>query len=236
MTEEKKKDVTKIEVKYTCPYGFINAAENNTIKFFDDEDEIGKKELSKCKIKDIKIYTKMIKEKNRIAGIDYTIRSLYTGKDIVVSHKASNEFDDQKHLEMSSGEYLKEIIIRFPNDVECITQLGFITTKNNKIIAGEEEGELKQIEMNEGNNIILGMSGYLDDKLICIGCSYTSKKEFASSILFKFFLLRHLAKQDQEFKKKWDEKYDELSPEFKMIWKTVNLPDNCFNIIVNTCI
>ena len=216
MTEEKKKDVTKIEVKYTCPYGFINAAENNTIKFFDDEDEIGKKELSKCKIKDIKIYTKMIKEKNRITGIDYTIRSLYTGKDIVVSHKASNEFDDQKHLEMSSGEYLKEIIIRFPNDVECITQLGFITTKNNKIIAGEEEGELKQIEMNEGNNIILGMSGYLDDKLICIGCSYTSKKEFASSILFKFFLLRHLAKQDQEFKKKNLNNIDEANSFFEV--------------------
>ena len=131
---------------------------------------------------------------------------------------------------------LKEIIIRFPNNAEYITQLGFITNKNNRIIAGEEDGEIKRIDMNEGKNIILGMSGYVGDKLNCIGCSYTSKKEFASSILFKFFFLRHLIKKDEEFKKKWDEKYNELSPEFKMIWRTVNLPDNCFNIIVNTCL
>ena len=233
MTEENKKE---IKVEYTGSYGFINAADQKNVIFFDDEENIGKKELSKSKIKDIKIYTKIIDKKNCITGLEYTIRSLYSGKDVVVTHKVSNEFDDYKHLELISGEYLKEIIIRFPNNAEYITQLGFITNKNNRIIAGEEDGEIKRIDMNEGKNIILGMSGYIGDKLNCIGCSYTSKKEFASSILFKFFFLRHLIKKDEEFKKKWDEKYNELSPEFKMIWRTVNLPDNCFNIIMNTCL
>lgn len=233
MTEENKKE---IKVEYTGSYGFINAADQKNVIFFDDEENIGKKELSKSKIKDIKIYTKIIDKKNCITGLEYTIRSLYSGKDVVVTHKVSNEFDDYKHLELISGEYLKEIIIRFPNNAEYITQLGFITNKNNRIIAGEEDGEIKRIDMNEGKNIILGMSGYVGDKLNCIGCSYTSKKEFASSILFKFFFLRHLVKKDEEFKKKWDEKYNELSPEFKMIWRTVNLPDNCFNIIINTCL
>jgi hypothetical protein len=233
MTEENKKE---IKVEYTGSYGFINAADQKNVIFFDDEENIGKKELSKSKIKDIKIYTKIIDKKNCITGLEYTIRSLYSGKDVVVTHKVSNEFDDYKHLELISGEYLKEIIIRFPNNAEYITQLGFITNKNNRIIAGEEDGEIKRIDMNEGKNIILGMSGYVGDKLNCIGCSYTSKKEFASSILFKFFFLRHLVKKDEEFKKKWDEKYNELAPEFKMIWRTVNLPDNCFNIIINTCL
>ena len=233
MTEENKKE---IKVEYTGSYGFINAADQKNVIFFDDEENIGKKELSKSKIKDIKIYTKIIDKKNCITGLEYTIRSLYSGKDVVVTHKVSNEFDDYKHLELISGEYLKEIIIRFPNNAEYITQLGFITNKNNRIIAGEEDGEIKRIDMNEGKNIILGMSGYVGDKLNCIGCSYTSKKEFASSILFKFFFLRHLVKKDEEFKKKWDEKYNELTPEFKMIWRTVNLPDNCFNIIINTCL
>lgn len=233
MTEENKKE---IKVEYTGSYGFINAADQKNVIFFDDEENIGKKELSKSKIKDIKIYTKIIEGKNCITGLEYTIRSLYSGKDVVVTHKVSNEFDDYKHLELISGEYLKEIIIRFPNNAEYITQLGFITNKNNRIIAGEEDGEIKRIDMNEGKNIILGMSGYVGDKLNCIGCSYTSKKEFASSILFKFFFLRHLVKKDEEFKKKWDEKYNELAPEFKMIWRTVNLPDNCFNIIINTCL
>ena len=233
MTEENKKE---IKVEYTGSYGFINAADQKNVIFFDDEENIGKKELSKSKIIDIKIYTKIIDKKNCITGLEYTIRSLYSGKDVVVTHKVSNEFDDYKHLELISGEYLKEIIIRFPNNAEYITQLGFITNKNNRIIAGEEDGEIKRIDMNEGKNIILGMSGYVGDKLNCIGCSYTSKKEFASSILFKFFFLRHLVKKDEEFKKKWDEKYNELAPEFKMIWRTVNLPDNCFNIIINTCL
>ena len=233
MTEENKKE---IKVEYTGSYGFINAADQKNVIFFDDEENIGKKELSKSKIIDIKIYTKIIEGKNCITGLEYTIRSLYSGKDVVVTHKVSNEFDDYKHLELISGEYLKEIIIRFPNNAEYITQLGFITNKNNRIIAGEEDGEIKRIDMNEGKNIILGMSGYVGDKLNCIGCSYTSKKEFASSILFKFFFLRHLVKKDEEFKKKWDEKYNELTPEFKMIWRTVNLPDNCFNIIINTCL
>ncbi len=233
MTEENKKE---IKVEYTGSYGFINAADQKNVIFFDDEENIGKKELSKSKIKDIKIYTKIIDKKNCITGLEYTIRSLYSGKDVVVTHKVSNEFDDYKHLELISGEYLKEIIIRFPNNAEYITQLGFITNKNNRIIAGEEDGEIKRIDMNEGKNIILGMSGYVGDKLNCIGCSYTSKKEFASSVLFKFFFLRHLVKKDEEFKKKWDEKYNELTPEFKMIWRTVNLPDNCFNIIINTCL
>ena len=233
MTEENKKE---IKVEYTGSYGFINAADQKNVIFFDDEENIGKKELSKSKIIDIKIYTKIIEGKNCITGLEYTIRSLYSGKDVVVTHKVSNEFDDYKHLELISGEYLKEIIIRFPNNAEYITQLGFITNKNNRIIAGEEDGEIKRIDMNEGKNIILGMSGYVGDKLNCIGCSYTSKKEFASSVLFKFFFLRHLVKKDEEFKKKWDEKYNELAPEFKMIWRTVNLPDNCFNIIINTCL
>ena len=200
MAEENKKE---IKVEYTGSYGFINAADQKNVIFFDDEENIGKKELSKSKIIDIKIYTKIIEGKNCITGLEYTIRSLYSGKDVVVTHKVSNEFDDYKHLELISGEYLKEIIIRFPNNAEYITQLGFITNKNNRIIAGEEDGEIKRIDMNEGKNIILGMSGYVGDKLNCIGCSYTSKKEFASSILFKFFFLRHLVKKDEEFKKKF---------------------------------
>ena len=186
MAEENKKE---IKVEYTGSYGFINAADQKNVIFFDDEENIGKKELSKSKIIDIKIYTKIIEGKNCITGLEYTIRSLYSGKDVVVTHKVSNEFDDYKHLELISGEYLKEIIIRFPNNAEYITQLGFITNKNNRIIAGEEDGEIKRIDMNEGKNIILGMSGYVGDKLNCIGCSYTSKKEFASSVLFKFFFL-----------------------------------------------
>ena len=57
MAEENKKE---IKVEYTGSYGFINAADQKNVIFFDDEENIGKKELSRSKIIDIKIYTKII--------------------------------------------------------------------------------------------------------------------------------------------------------------------------------
>jgi hypothetical protein len=229
------------KIEYSRPYGCINAADEKNSKFFDDEEEIGKKELLKYKIINLKIYTKVINEHNRIIGIEYTLRNLFNGKDIVMSRKVSNEFDDHITLDIRNSEYLNEILVRFPNDIQFITQLSFITNKHNNITAGEEEGELRTINLESENLeseniIILGMYGYVSDNLTCIGCIYTAFTSFTSSILFRFFMLRHFAKKDEEFKKKWDEKYNELTPEYKMLWRTVNLPDNCFYKIVRACL
>ena len=229
-------DNKNVEIENSRPYGCINIADEKNNIYFDDEDEIGKKELLKHKIINIKIYTKVINKQNNIVGIEYTLRNLFNGKDVVMSHKASNEFDDHISLDIKNDEYLNEIKVRFPNNVKYITQMSFITNKHNNITAGEEEGELRTLLLKYENSIILGMQGYISDNLTCLGCSYTSFNSFASSILFKFFLLRHLIKIDQEFKKKWDDKYDELTPDFKMIWKTVNLPENCFYKIVRACL
>ena len=179
---------------------------------------------------------KVIEEKNYIIGLGYIMRNLFNGKEIAISHKAPEEFDDFKELKIKSNEYLKELNVRFPNNVPYLSQLGFTTTKNNKILVGEEEGELKEIIMNKGNNVIVGMFGNIGKHLTSIGCWYVSKSAFASSILYKFFLLRHLKNKDKNFKKKWDERYNELPKEFKFIWNTVNLPDNIYSLIMNCCI
>ena len=234
MTDNKPKEKKEI-IEYTGNYGFINNDDKNSIFFSDDED-LGKDELIRYKIINIKIYTKAIKEKNYILGLDYTIRNFFNGKEIVISHKASEQFDDFKELKIKSGEYLKELNIRFSCECTSICQLGFTTSQNNKVLVGEEEGELKEIEMNEGNNVIIGMFGYIGEYITSIGCCYASKNVLTSSILYKFFLLRHLVKKDKNFKKKWDEKYDELPKEFKFIWNTVNLPDNIYRSIINCCI
>lgn len=234
MTDNNPKEKKEV-IEYTGNYGYINNADDKSIFFSDDED-LGKDELIKYKIINIKIYTKVIKEKNYIIGLDYKMRNLFNGKEILIPHKAREEFDDFKELKINSGEYLKELTVRFPNNDPYIHQLGFKTTKNNKILVGEEEGELKEIRMNEGDNVIVGTYGYLGDSLSSIGCWYVTKSAFASSVLYKFFLLRHLVKKDENFKKKWDERYNELPKEYKFIWNTVNLPDQMYSSIIKCCI
>ena len=48
-------------------------------------------------------------------------------------------------------------------------------------------------------------------------------------------MLRYKIQKDINFKKKWDEKYDELPTEFKYLWKAVNLPDTPFAQIIRYC-
>ena len=60
----------------------------------------------------------------------------------------SEEFDDFQELKINSGEYLKELIVRFPDNVQYLTQLGFVTNKKNKIVVGNDDsGKLRIIEM-----------------------------------------------------------------------------------------
>ena len=227
----------KSEKKIECtgPYGLINHSDKSS-HLFNDEDEIDN--LLKYKITRIKIFTKNMDGKILILGIEYALRNLYNGKEIVKTRKGSEEFDDFQELKINSGEYLKELIVRFPDNVQYLTQLGFVTNKKNKIVVGNDDsGKLRICEMNSGKNVILGMFGYTCTSVLsCIGCDYTSSQNFASSILFKFFCLRHIIRNNPKFKKNWDKNYEKLPLEYKYIWKVVNLPDNVYSIIMGSCL
>ena len=232
MTNKEKKDI----IEYTGIHGYVKGEENEYI-FFDDEDELKDDERLKYKIIKIKIYTKFLNKKNVIIGLEYSLRNLFNGKEVVISHKTSKEFDDFKELKINSNEYLKELIMRYPNSKdEYITQLGFATNKNNKILAGEEEGELKKFQMNEGKNVIISTYGYLGKNLISLGCYYVPYDKLASSILFRFFMLRHLVKKDESFKKVWDDKYEALPLDYKFLWKMINLPENLYVLVAKMCL
>ena len=232
MIKEEKKDI----IESTGIYGYANGDEKICI-IFDDENELKDDEKLKYKIIRIKIYSKFVNKKNIIIGLEYSLRNLFNGKEIVISHKSSEEFDDFKEFKINSNEYLKELTLRFPNsNDEYITQLGFGTNKNNKIIVGEEEGDLQKLQMNEGNNVIISTFGYLGKNLEAFGCYYVSFDKFASSILFKFFMLRHLVKKDQNFKKILDEKYEELPIDYKFLWKMINLPENLYVLVTKMCL
>ena len=100
---------------------------------------------------------------------------------------------------------------------------------------GTEEGNDKTIETNGGENIIIGTFGHINKKLDAIGILTITKKDYFKKILFSFFILRYKIKKDINFKKKWDEKYDELPTEFKYFWRAVNLPDAPFAQIIRYC-
>ena len=223
-------------LKYTASFGFINKDKSQS---FDDleENDLGKEKLLKYKIINIKIYLVEQEQKEIIVGLEYTFRNLYNGKEIIKKRKNENEITNFKQFKINNGEYLTNFHVRFNSTKEYITQLCFNTNNGNNIIVGTEEGELKNnILRIEEKNIIIGFYGAIGDQLNSIGCYYTTHFKYAFSILYKFFMLRHLVKINNNFKKEWDESYEKLPIEYKFIWKTINMPDNTFVKIIQKCI
>ena len=233
MTEqEESNDEDKELIKYSGIYGGIDQES----KHWDDFEEMGEDELLKHKIVKITIFTGDYSGKKAIFGVDITYKNLSTGEiKKTQEHRGSEQFLDSKELDIGVGEYLIDFHIRFTNDAEYISQLGFTTNKNQSILEGSEEGEDKTIESNGGENIILGTFGCVNKKLDAMGCLYISKKEYFKKKLFRFFMFRNLVKTNENFKKKWNEKFNELPNDFKYLWRAVNLPDAPFAIIIKYC-
>ena len=220
----------KDKIKYSYNYGMIST--NNT-SFGEKEINI---DLLNCKIINIKIYSGIENKRTIISGLEYTLRNLYNGKSFVKIYKTSRDLKDMKELNINSEEYLNRFYIRFSNTKEYITQLGFYTNKNNGILVGEEEGEVKTVIMNYKNNIILEIHGFIGTNLYSIGCIYSSTEIFIKNLLFRFFMLRHLVKSNKKFREKWNDNYNNLTTDFKFIWRAVNMPDNIFSRIINNCL
>ena len=220
----------KDKINYSYNYGMIST--NNT---FFGEKEINI-DLLNCKIINIKIYSGIENKRTIISGLEYTLRNLYNGKSFVKIYKTSRDLKDMKELNINNEEYLNRFYVRFSNTKEYITQLGFYTNKNNGILVGEEEGEVKTVIMNYKNNIILEIHGFIGTNLYSIGCIYSSTEIFIKNLLFRFFMLRHLVKSNKKFWEKWNDNYNNLTTDFKFIWRAVNMPDNIFSRIINNCL
>ena len=132
-------------IKYSRNYGGIGY----NSKFWDDSEELGEDTLLKLKIIKIKIYTGTYQNKKAIFGLGITFKNLFTGETLPCrEHKGSQQFDDVKEFSIKGDEYLTDFHVRFTNDAEYITQIGFNTNKGNKILIGTEEGEDKTIKSN----------------------------------------------------------------------------------------
>lgn len=225
-------DEEKELVQYTGNYGLIT----QDSKFWDDYEEMGETDLLNRKIVKIKIYTGTFKEKKAIFGFDCIFKNLLNGKcEKSRDHRGSEQFVDVKEFEIPNEEYLTDFHIRFTDEVEYISQLGFGTNKKKIFLVGTEEGEDKIIESNGGENIIIGTFGCVDKKLDAIGCLYMSKKDYIQKNLYPIYILRYLSKKDKNFKKKWDEEYKQLPLDFQYLWKMATSSDAVYSSIIKYC-
>ena len=233
MSEDYEEDEIIELIHYSGNYGGIT----QDSKFWDDYEDMGEEELLKHKIIKIKIYSGTFQKKQVIFGINYTFQNLFTGEILrSKDHRGSEDFNDVREFNIKDDEYLTEFHIRFPSDAEYISQLGFGTNKKRMILIGTEDGEDRNISSNGKDNVIIGTFGCIDKKLDAFGCLYISKKEYLKRFLFSFFMLRHLFKKDQNFKKEWDKKYKALPQDYQYLWKTVNISDDkLFSQIIKFC-
>ena len=231
MSEQDEEEQNEI-IQYTSNFGLVT----QDSKFWDDKEDFGENTLVKLKIIKIKIYTGTYEGKKAIFGLGFTYKNYYTGETIPCKeHKGSAQFEDIKEFEIKGDEYLTDFHIRFTDEAEYISQIGYTTNKGNSILVGTEEGEDKTLEMNGGKNIILGTFGCTDNKLGATGIYYINKKEFIKRRCFGLIMLNHLIKTDEQFKKETQNNYNKLSDDYKYFWKTVNLPDAAFSQVIKFC-
>ena len=130
MTENEEDNGPKTLVDYSGNYGGITQES----QFWDDFEDYGEKKLLNFKIIKIRIYTGKFNDKDAIFGVGFTYRDLVNGKEIVVDHKGSSDFVDVKEFVIKQDEYLCDFHIRFTNEAEYISQLGYSTNKKNSIL------------------------------------------------------------------------------------------------------
>ena len=227
-------------IKIGNPYGLIDFNNN----FWNDDDSLNN-EIEKYKIINIKILfnseyeiqkdndKKYIDEKN-IVGLKVTYKNIYTGDTKILTHQSTNEISGMKELVIKSDDYLKHFKISFYKDNNAIAQISFITNTKKEISVGINQGNEIIDNLKGEDNILVGFFGYFKEKINSIGGIYVSKITYIKKLLFGFFLLRNVSK-NKNFKENWDIKINKLDSEFQYIWKTVNLPDTVFALVMKYC-
>ena len=161
-------------IKYSGCYGGIIQES----QFWDDFEEYGENKLLNFKITKIRIYSGKFNDKDAIFGVGFTYKDLTNGKEIVVDHKGSDNFVDVKEFIIKQDEYLTDFHIRFTNEADYISQLGYVTNQNNSILVGNEEGSDINIPLNGGGNIIVGSFGCTSKKLDSTGVLFVNKEDY----------------------------------------------------------
>ena len=219
-------------IQQSLNYGIVD----QDSKYWDDVEEIGENEILKYKISKIKIFSTKNEENEVILGVEVTYSNRLTGETKnFTNHIGTQPVFDTKEMNLKSNEYLSDFFIKCDFKNDFITELGYGTTKKNKILIGSEEGKEQNIETNGGEYIIIGIYGCYNERLDGIGFYYVKQKDYFNKMYQSYFIIRYLTKKDSKFKQEWEKKYKELPIQYQYIWKTVNLPDTIFSGIIKYC-
>ena len=224
-------------VKYSRHYGYIDL----NSKYFDDSKDLGgtDKALLDHIIKNIKIYSGKKDDIIIIGGIQITYWNLKTKEKLELNARKGDiqyEDEDIESFDIKTGEYLTNFYIRFNNDNNYITQLGFETNKKRKILKGCENGELKFININGGENYILGTFGNFNQKLDSFGVLYINFKDYIQNKYRAYFELEYKIRKDKTFKDKIEQNFEALSESYKYLFRSCILPNSLFLEIMKFCI
>ena len=206
----------------------------NGDKPWDDCDEFTKNDIFKSKILNIKLYY----ENDYIIGISFTYKNLITRKIKVIEHlgkEIDNEKTKIKELNLDENEYISKFYANYNDKIENFLTIGFGTNKNRQILVGEGGDSDVYFNSQDDKNIIIGSFGFLQKKIKAIGCLYYKKSIILKYDLFKFLELRNKIKKNEEFKNKMDKDIENLDIIYKYIWKTVNLPNTPFAVVLGFC-
>ena len=217
-------------IEYSGNYGCFDTSSI----YFDDSKDLGGNEndFLKYSIKKIKIFSGKKNDNIIIGGIQLTYKNHLTQelKELNMRKgKIDYEDEDVETFEIKSNEYLINFYVRIDNEV---TQVGFETNKNNKILVGGNQGENKIINSNGGDNIIVTLYGAYDNLLHSLGVGYVNKKDYMKTLFSGFFQLRYKLKKDEIFKKELKEKEKNLKLDDQFLLRTCLLPDTAFNEII----
>ena len=217
-------DLELIKIYNTSNYGLIK---ENTL-FYDDQ-RILDKYILNFKLYRIRCWSVV---NVGISGLEIYYKDRITSKEVKTIDAKKKEGGDEEEQEfiLESNEMINQAII-WKNDA----LLGF-EIKTNK---GREQkfgwcGEGKDVKFDEfdGNNYICGFfcGFHKKDGVISLGFYYINKRNFYLLLYFGIICLRTKLKK-KEFKKKIDEKVNQMSYSDKALYKTCILPNNQFHEI-----
>ena len=220
--------------KIICDTEFIDfIKENQDEGDFDDSKQLLNEEENLNNLLNYRIsFISILYNENdqEILGFQLIYRNLKTNDIIPLKKRICDykyAYKDGISFKLKKNEYLADFYFRKKD--RKITQLGFETNKKRKFIIGNDDGEKIELLPN-GNKIDIILGTFELEKKI--GIFYLEISDYLRMFYGGHSELKIKLKNNEEFKKKIEEKYESLSEVDKYIYKMALLPKGAFLTIL----
>ncbi len=226
------------EIDSTYLFGY-QEVDNKDIKSLKGNELFPEKIRHFTAIKSIKIWFGNPPEEQEIKsllGIQIMYLNYFTGERKLTEYQGTSLLDDNietKELNIKNDDYLSKFYIGCN---QFITHLKFETKKGDFIELGTYDDMYEKNSVNyvnEGNNIIINIRGYISQKGIrTLGVDFMTYKKFFYNRLIDLFRLRHYINHKEKDKYNNPEEVNKLNYEMKCALRLCQLPDTHFFSII----